>query len=482
MQTEWIFFVRTRRSDLIHSLTDNVSRISVGTMFAFRFLSSLVVSALYVTLSLLISPGLTVITLSCFLVFWFLLRPYNRSARQTGQALMRFNKRFYADITEHLAGMKETKSLGSEQHYIDLFKRNTGAIRDAYLRFMRTRENTRLVYKIGSAGLLSILLFFAVEILMVPLIELVLLIVIFGKLLPRLHQINSSYQETLHMLPAFASFIEGLERCHAAQELHPTPMPRPLDLEREIILRDVEFSYRRGEGKAVLRGLSLTITAGATIAVVGPSGAGKTTLADLLMGLLTPDHGSVSIDGLVLAGDRLFAWRQTVGYVPQETFLMHDTIRANLLWARPSAGERELIEALRLAAADQFVAALPQGLDTVVGDRGVTLSGGERQRVALARALIRRPTVLILDEATSSLDPENQRRIQDALRRLQGNLTMVIIAHRLSTVRIADQILVLENGQLVEKGTYDDYVFPLLMLCSLARRPKFLSSVSVDTT
>ncbi len=352
--------------------------------------------------------------------------------------------------------MKEAKNLGLEQHHLDLFRRNTGAIRKAFLRFARISENTRLVYRMGSAGFLSILLFVAVEILTVPLIELMLLILIFARLLPRLQQVHSGYQEILHMFPAFASLIDGLERCHDARERHPTLKPQPLSLEREILLSNVDFSYQKGGNQQVLRDLNLAIAAGSTMAVVGPSGAGKTTLADLLMGLLTPDRGSVSVDGRVLDGHRLFAWRQAVGYVSQETFLTHDTIGANLLWASPTAAKQDLMEALQLAAADEFVKALPQGLDTVVGDRGLALSGGERQRIALARALVRRPSVLILDEATSSLDSENQRRIHDAISRLQGNLTIVIIAHRLSTVRIADQILVLESGRLVEKGTYDE--------------------------
>ena len=187
---------------------------------------------------------------------------------------------------------------------------------------------------------------------------------------------------------------------------------------------------------------------------MGPSGSGKSTLADLLLGLIVPARGRVLVDETPLTPDLLPAWREQIGYVPQDSFHFHDTVRANLLWARPEASEAELWEALEVAAAG-FVARLPQGLDTVLGDRGVRLSGGERQRVALARALVRRPAMLILDEATSSLDSENERRVQDAIERLHGHLTILVITHRLTTVRFADSIHVLEAGRVVESGDWD---------------------------
>jgi len=312
MQTDWLSFVRMRRSDLVHALTDNVRRVASGTMCLLGCLSALLVSAIHVVLSLLISPKLLVITLSFFLVFWFLLRPYNQAARQTGYALIKLSKRFYATVTEHLEGMKDAKSLGSEQRHIDLCASSTGALRDAFLRYARIRENTTLLYKIGSAGLLSVLLFVAVEIMSVPVVELILLIVIFARLLPRIQQIHTPYQEVIHMLPSFASLIDRLERCRAAREPQPIPSPRPLNFEHEIQVSNVDFSYQEGENRRVLKDLSLSIAAGSTTAIFGPSGAGKTTLGDLLIGLLTPDCGSISVEwtsalqwsSLSLASDR----------------------------------------------------------------------------------------------------------------------------------------------------------------------------------
>ena len=162
------------------------------------------------------------------------------------------------------------------------------------------------------------------------------------------------------------------------------------------------------------------------------------------------------VDGERLGAERLAAWRRQIAYVPQETFLFNDTVRANLMWVRPDASEEDLWEALRLAAAADFVSRLPQRLDTVIGERGVLVSGGERQRLALARALLRRPRVLILDEATSSLDSENELQIQRAIDGLHHQMTIVIITHRLSTIRGADVIHVLDDGRLVESGAWAD--------------------------
>lgn len=230
----------------------------------------------------------------------------------------------------------------------------------------------------------------------------------------------------------------------------------PIRLELDIELRGVSFSYNKDQGSYALCEVDLAVPARRMTAVVGPSGAGKSTLADLIMGLISPDTGTVLIDGAPLAGELLHVWRQSIGYVPQETFLLHDTIRSNLLWAQPDASGEDLWRALRLAAADDFVSQTPNGLDTVIGDRGVRLSGGERQRIALAQALLRKPSLLLLDEATSSLDAENERCIQEAIEQLDGELTIVLIAHRLSTIRRSDRIVVLDHGRVVETGNWGE--------------------------
>jgi subfamily B ATP-binding cassette protein MsbA len=204
----------------------------------------------------------------------------------------------------------------------------------------------------------------------------------------------------------------------------------------------------------VLRGVSIRIAPGETVALVGPSGAGKTTMAALIPRFWDVQEGSISVDGIDLRELRLAELRNAVGLVPQETLLFSGSIRENIGYGRPEASEDEVVAAAKVAHAHEFIQLLPEGYDTRVGERGIKLSGGQRQRVSIARAILKDPTVLILDEATSSLDTESEALIEDALNHLLRGRTTLIIAHRLSTVRRADRLLVLDGGQIVEEGTH----------------------------
>ena len=227
----------------------------------------------------------------------------------------------------------------------------------------------------------------------------------------------------------------------------------PVDRIRgDVAFDDVWFEYNPGQ--PVLRGVSFHAGAGTTTALVGSSGSGKSTLISLVMAFNTPTRGRVLVDGRDLAGLRLMDYREQLASVLQENFLFDGTIAENVGYASPGASRDEIVEACRIAHCDEFISQFPQGYDTVVGERGIRLSGGQRQRVSIARAILANPRVLILDEATSSLDSESEQMIQDGLRRLRSGRTTFVIAHRLSTIRSADQILVLEAGEIVERGTH----------------------------
>jgi len=256
---------------------------------------------------------------------------------------------------------------------------------------------------------------------------------------------------------ALALFDRIFEYLDMKQEITDAPDAvalSPSQVRGEVRFAGVSFSYDENQEPPTLSDVSLVARPGEQIALVGPSGAGKTTMTYLLSRLYDVTGGAVSIDGHDVRKIRLDSLGQIVGVVTQESFLLHDTIRENLRYARPDATEAELIEAARAAAIHDFIETLPEGYDTVVGERGTKLSGGQKQRVAIARAILKDPRILVLDEATSALDTQSERLIQDALARLATGRTTFAIAHRLSTVLNADQILVFENGRIVERGTH----------------------------
>ncbi len=221
-----------------------------------------------------------------------------------------------------------------------------------------------------------------------------------------------------------------------------------------IVLSNVSFGY--GGGHRVLDGLSLSLPQGGTTALVGPSGSGKSTLLNLLLRLYDPDEGQILVDGVDLRQVRLAALRRKISYVGQDTFLFSGTVRENLRMVAPAAANEEIMEAARVAHADEFIQALPRGYDTPIGENGVFLSGGQRQRLAIARAVMRRPEILLLDEATSALDSHSESLVRDALKQVTQGVTTVVVAHRLSTVLRADLICYLENGKVVETGRFDE--------------------------
>jgi subfamily B ATP-binding cassette protein MsbA len=252
--------------------------------------------------------------------------------------------------------------------------------------------------------------------------------------------------------------VAGLERTREVLRERPedTDTRRSVmlqDVRGEIAFDNVSFSYEAG--KPVLRDVSFTSLPGTVTALIGPSGSGKSTIIGLVSAFYTPTEGAVRVDGVDLSTVRLESYRTRLGVVLQETFLFDGTIRENVSFSRPDATEAEILEACRIARVDEFAERFPNQYDTIVGERGVKLSGGQRQRVSIARAILADPRILILDEATSSLDSESEALIQEGLSYLMRSRTTFVIAHRLSTIRRAEQILVVEDGQIVERGTHE---------------------------
>jgi ABC-type multidrug transport system fused ATPase/permease subunit len=237
-------------------------------------------------------------------------------------------------------------------------------------------------------------------------------------------------------------------------------------LKYELAFENVTFTYS-SNSEPTLINISLPLKKGTTTAIVGPSGSGKSTLADLVMRFHDPDTGSIKVDGLDLREFKLNSWRQAITMVSQDTFLFNASVRENIGYGCPEATELEILEAAKKAYAYEFVKDLPQGFDTIVGNRGTRLSGGQRQRIAIARAILRNPDILVLDEATSALDSNSERIVQKALEQVSRDRTVMVIAHRLSTIEKANNIVVLCNGRVVEQGTHQELLALQGEYCSL---------------
>ncbi len=476
-RSAWTTFVRRPSSSFVHVLTQEVERMGGVTASLIGFGVSIVLTTIYVGLALFLSPLATLLVIACGGALLGLLTRPTRLGRARGEAVSNAYAGLHAAIAEHLAGMRVSKSHGLEPFHLERFGERIGRTADAQVDLVRNLAMVGFWMQVGSATIMAGVFVFALGVLSLPLASILLILFLFARLVPMLSGLQGQVQQILNLLPS----VDRVEQMTAALDADAEPAwsdgdgPAP-ELTTMLRFERVQFRYeavppivdaaemstatemeRAERPIIVLKDVDLEIPAGKTTAIVGPSGAGKSTVADLAVGLLRPTGGRVTVDGVPLEGARVHAWRRRLGYVNQDTFLFNETIRDNLLLVRPTARDDEIRAALDDASAS-FVEALPEGLDTIVGDRGVRLSGGERQRIALARAILRRPTLLILDEATSALDPTNERVIQTAIERMAGRLTILVIAHRLSSVRGADVIYVMEAGAVVESGDWDELV------------------------
>ena len=450
-RAKWLVVSRIRSSDFTYALTTAADQVDNGANNVLFLIATAVVALVYAAVAFRVSWSMTAIVLGTSILLLFVERARTLLGRSRGKEVAASTAALFSTASEHLGGLKTSKSYGHEERHLSLFVEITRQVNTARIALTRAFASLRWQTSIGSALALSVILYLAVGVFHLQTAAILLLLFIFSRLVPRMVTLQQTLQEILSVTPALEAIDSLIVECEAAPE-RTSDSQKPIAIEKGIELRNVSFSYTGSSPQ--LHDVSIELPAGKTSAIVGTSGAGKTTIADVLLGLIPPDSGSVTVDGTQLDDSHLVSWREQIGYVAQDTFLFNDTVRFNLDWAAPGASEDEMRAALESAAAD-FVWRLPKGLDTAIGERGVRLSGGERQRLGLARALLRHPRVLILDEATSSLDSENEDRIFNAIQRLHGEMTIVIITHRLATIRTADVIHVLEGGLITDSGTWE---------------------------
>jgi ABC-type multidrug transport system fused ATPase/permease subunit len=450
LRQPYLFHLQRNSAQLIRNVVSETQNLTqTGMMAGLSFLTELFVVLGVAVLLLVAEPLGAVIVMSTLAAAGFLFNHLTKSrVRRWGEARQLHDGFRIQHLQQGLGGVKDVQLFGRVEGFLAQFARHNEGNARIVERWAFLQQLPRLWLELLAVGGLT-----ALVLLMLgrgrPIEALLPTIALFAaaafRLMPSVNRMLNAAHAIVFALPVVHLLYDEMPR---GARQGASPAQPPLPLRREIALDRVTFRYPSTEAP-VLREVSLTIAAGTSIGFIGGSGCGKSTLIDLILGLIAPEDGNVRVDGVDIQS-RLRGWQDQIGYVAQAIFLTDDTLRRNVAFGIPDAqiDEAAVRRAITAAQLDAFVRELPAGLDTVVGERGVRLSGGQRQRIAMARALFHDPSVLVLDEATSSLDAVTEQEVMGAVRSLHGKKTILIVAHRLSTIETCDQVFRIEQGQL----------------------------------
>ncbi len=449
LSASWPFVMRQKAGYLQNAILSDARRVTD----LFEVLAQVAQSAtglvVYLAVAVGISPFLTFLTLAAGAVLLFFLRPLFGKTREFSEQTLWTETELTQRLGEHLGGFKVLKALDAVPGALAVATEDAERLRQAARRsIFATNLGNIIVQPFGFLFAMGLFAFtyasghfelatFAATLYLIQ------------KIFVYLESAQASWNVATKSVP-FAERMLSLREELAGVAEPPRQGGAPFTLEREIAFEHVSLSYDRSGAK--VSDLSFVIPRGSFVGIVGPSAAGKTSVVDLLLRLFTPTVGRITVDGVSAEAISLYGWRRRIGYVPQDPFLIHASVRDNVRFYDAAISDAEVERAARAANIFDDIVALPNGFDTLVGERGAALSGGQRQRVALARALARAPAVLVLDEVTSSLDSETEARIINTIQNLRGSVTLVVVAHRLASVMNADTLLVLSGGRLVEEG------------------------------
>jgi subfamily B ATP-binding cassette protein MsbA len=450
------YFTQEKTGNLISRMTNDINAIQSGISAAFsNLIKDPLLIIIFLILSLSISWQMTLMTIVIFPLTAFIISKIGASLKRRSMRVLRKLSEILTIISETIYGAKIIRTFKAENFRNRIFREENNAHYRLILKSARISELASPITEFLSIVAGVIIIWFGGREIFVnnslrPEEFLGFLFILFQLIVPikNVSTVANRIQESS------ASGERIFEILDYPVEVKEADNPVEFNnFKQNILFKDVSFYYDRE--KIILEDINLDIKKSERIAIVGSSGVGKSTLADLIARFYDVTGGTILIDGIELRNIKLDSLRNMIGLVPQETILFNDTIRNNIIFGKDNVTEEELIDASKFANAYQFILETEKGFETIVGERGLKLSGGQKQRIAIARTILRNPQILILDEATSSLDTESEKLVQDALEKLMNNRTSIIIAHRLSTVKNADRIIALDNKRIQQVGTHD---------------------------
>lgn len=446
IQAKWSFLIKQRKSDFHHLLTTELMRVSNGTTFILQFFASMIFIIIQLTLSFIVSVKITLIVIGCGVMMALLLKGVVSNAQKIGQQMSDFMQSYFANINEHFRGMKEVKSNTAEKEYIKGFQLLSGEIKENVLHLHRENTKINLWFKITAAFAISMIIYLSLIVLEIEGEQMVVVTLLFARMWPRFSNLQVTIHHIISMLPAFEQ-IHNIEQGAVVEKEKLVLKETTLQIQNKLVFEDVSFSYE--DRSQILRNVHFTLPANKITALIGHSGSGKTTIADLILGLIRLDEGRIVVDDVIIDEEMIGTWRKSIGYIPQDPFIINGSIRENLSLFSTNCEAEELNKALEMASCD-FVKQLPKGIDTPIGDEGVSLSGGERQRLVLARTLLKKPSLLILDESTNALDKDNETKVMEVIHNLKKHMTILIITHQESVMKYADHVIELNKTEGIE--------------------------------
>lgn len=471
----YAYFLNENTAGLNKNILSEAQQITGGLLSpVLRMLSSATLAGAMIILLFFVDPVATLVVLAItgggYLAAYLFIR---RRLKVLGSTYAEANRERYKTTAEAFGGIKDVKVLGREGYFVDAFR----PISRTFTRSLAARNvyasmPKYVIEALAMGSLLAVLVLLLMTSRPVSLIVPIMGTFTFAgyRMMPAFRDILSAMSSFRFTEDIFQSIEEALE-AEKKTDTGLEPVESSLEFKREVAFRDVTYRYP-GADRAALRNVSLTVPRNSTVAIAGRTGAGKTTLVDLFLGLLLPTEGTVQVDDVPLTAENVHQWRTYVGYVPQDIYLADTSVKRNIAYGVSEEGikDRRVVQVARIAHIHDFITEeLSNGYDSLSGERGVRLSGGQRQRIGIARALYHDPSVLVLDEATSEIDGATEAKILKATREQLGEKTLVVIAHGLETIRFCDCIYLIDDGKVVTRGTYEELMRTSPLFQNLAR-------------